>query len=243
MRWKDIGLIAALVFVLTLIRLWRGATVEVLALIALFALGYSVYRVRLRQWRRRIAKLREASPNDATMELANLSPDEQAAMRIALGVSATDDATPSAADRVFEYPRTPTAIREYTFWASAIIAALAYLALVFGWDAEERSYEIALALLFTLSVGYQLSAWDRERASVRVTSFGLQAISPDGTVSGVLWSEIAGIRTRRLLMCIDFYSRDGRRLARVGYNLIGFGQFMELVLVHVRRSNAVSGDG
>jgi hypothetical protein len=243
MRWKDMGLIAALVFVLTLVRLWRGLTVELLALMALFVLGYVVYRARLRQWRRRVAKLRDAAPNDATRELASLSPEEQAAMRIALGVSSTDDAASSAEDRVFEYPRTPTAIREYTFWASVIIAGLAYLALVFGWDAEERSYEIALALLFTLSVGYQLSAWDRERATVRVTSFGLQALSPDGTVSGVLWSEIGGIRTRRLLMCIDFYSRDGRRLARVGYNLVGFGQFMELVLAHVRRSTAVSGQG
>ena len=53
-------------------------------------------------------------------------------------------------------------------------------------------------------------------------------------MSGVLWREIALIRSRRLLHCVDFYSRDGKRRARVSYQLLHFAQFMELVLAHLK---------
>ena len=232
MRWKDVALIALVGLLLNVIRFWRGETVEWLALVALFVLGYFVYRLRLRQWRRRLDRLRDARSEDVTTKLAELSPEERAAMRVALGQAAPEE--PLAAERVFHYPRTPALIREYTFWGSVVIAAIAYIAIVLGWDVEERSYQIGLALFFTLSVGLQLSLWERERATIRVTSSGLQSISADGEVSGVLWREIALIRSRRLLHCVDFYSTDGKRRARVGYQLLHFAQFMELVLAHLK---------
>ena len=235
MRWKDVALIALVSVLLNVIRFWRGEPIEWLALVALFVLGYLVYRVRLRQWRRRLDRLREAKSEDLSTRLAELSPEEQAAMRIALGQAAPEEALAPGADRVFHYPRTPTLIRELTFWGSVVIAAFAYLAIVFGWDVEERPYAIGLALFFTLSVGAQLFFWDRERWTVRVTSSGLQSISPTGEVTGVLWREIALIRARRgLLNCVDFYSGDGKRRARVGFHLLHFAQFMELVLAHLR---------
>jgi hypothetical protein len=95
-------------------------------------------------------------------------------------------------------------------------------------------YEIGIALFFTLSVGLQLTLWDREQATIRVTTSGLQSITPDGRVNGLLWREIAMIRSRRLLNCVDFYSHDGKRRARVGFHLLHFAQFMELVLAHLR---------
>jgi hypothetical protein len=95
-------------------------------------------------------------------------------------------------------------------------------------------YEIGIALFFTLSVGLQLTLWDREQATIRVTTSGLQSITADGRVSGLLWREIAMIRSRRLLNCVDFYSHDGKRRARVGFHLLHFAQFMELVLAHLR---------
>lgn len=232
MRWKDVALIALVSVLLNVIRFWRGETIEWLSLVALFVLGYFVYRLRLRQWRRRLDRLREAKSEDVNANLAELSPEERAATRVALGHAAPEE--PLAVERTFHYPRTPTAIREATFWLSVLMAVAAYLSIVFGWDAAERPYEIGIALFFTLSVGVQLTLWDRERATIRVTSSGLQSIAADGKVSGVLWSEIALIRSRRLQRCLDFYSRDGKRRARVGFHLLHFAQFMELVLAHLR---------
>lgn len=232
MRWKDVGLIALVLLALNVIRFWRGETLELIALGALFVLGYVVYRVRRRQWRRRADRLRALDAEDAKAQLAALSPEERAAMRISLGQAEPEE--PLAVERVFHYPRTPALIREYTFWGSAVIAALAYLSIVFGWDAEERMYEIGLALFFTLSVGLQLILWDREQAAIRVTASGLQSIAPDGTVSGVLWREIALVRSRRFLNCVEFYSHDGKRRARVSFHLLHFAQFMELVVAHLR---------
>lgn len=241
MRWKDLVLLVSFLILLNVVRIWRGETVEWLALAGLLVLGYAVYRIRLRHWRRRLDKLRDAAPDQVNVQIARLSPEERAAMRVALGQVCSDDAAAPPDGREFRYPQTPRVIREYTFWASVILAALAYVSLVLGWDIEERRYEIAIALFFTLSVGLQLVLWDRERATVRVTSFGIQSIAADGQVSGVLWSEVAAIRNRRLQMCIDFYAPDGRRRARVGYNLIGFAQFMELVVAHLKNSHGNPG--
>lgn len=229
MRWKDVALIALVSVLLNVVRFWRGETIEWLSLVALFVLGYFVYRVRLRQWRRRLDQLRETRTR-----LAELSPEEQAAVRIALGERAPEETLEPGVERLFHYPRTPAVIREATFWLSVAFAAIAYLAIVFGWDVEERPYAIGIALFFTLSVGLQLTLWDRERATIRVTSSGLQSIAADGEVTGILWREIALIRSRQLLNCVDFYSRDGKRRARVGYHLLHFAQFMELVLAHLR---------
>lgn len=44
MRWKDVALIALVGLLLDVIRIWRGQTVEWLALVALFVPGYFVYR-------------------------------------------------------------------------------------------------------------------------------------------------------------------------------------------------------
>ena len=234
MRWKDLALIALVSLLLNVIRIWRGENIEWLALVGLFVLGYFVYRIRLRQWRRRLDRLRKTKSSDVSARLAELSPDERAAMRLALGQAAPETPLNAGAERVFQYPRTPAVIRELTFWGSVVLAALGYLAVVFGWDTEERPYAIGLALFFTLSVGAQLFFWDRERWTVRVSSSGLQSVSADGEVSGILWREIALIRSRPLLLCVDFHSRDGKRRARVGYNLVHFAQFMELVVAHLK---------
>src|SRR5262249_46399311 len=144
------------------------------ALAGLLLLGYVVYRIRVRQWRRRLDKLRDSEPQQVKDQLSHLTSEERAAMRVALGQVSSDDATAPADGREFKYPQTPRLIREYTFWGSVVLAALAYVSLVLGWDVEERPYEIAIALFFTMSVGLQLLLWDRERATIRVTSSGIQ---------------------------------------------------------------------
>ena len=234
MRWKDVAIIALVSLLLNIVRFWRGETIEWLALVALFVLGYLIYRVRLRQWRRRLDQLRETEPEDVTTRVAALSPEEQAAVRMALGQNAPAETLAPGVERVFRYPRTPTRIRELTFWGSVAMAAFGYLALVFRWDIEERWYAVGLALFFTLSVGAQLYFWDRERWMIRVTSSGLQSIAANGEVRGLLWREVALIRSRRMLLCVDFYSRNGERRIRVGYHLLHFAQFMELVLAHLK---------
>ena len=227
MSWKHFAYLTLLIAALTAVKFFMGETARWLALLGLFGLGYIATLVARRRWRRRVDSLRSASPEEVDAVLADLPPEERAALRLQLGYGSDAESLTAEDDLEFRYPRTPALLREVTFWASAAIALFAYVTLLASWDPDERWYTLALGLGFTASVGYQRVAWDRELTTIRVSSAGIEQRSADGTVVALQWSEVNGIRNRRLLMCTDICGADRRRV-RVGYTLDGFARLIEL---------------
>jgi hypothetical protein len=74
-----------------------------------------------------------------------------------------------------------------------------------------------------------------------VTPVGIVQRKQDGTRVGILWSELARIRNRRLLMTLELHAADGRRCIRVWYTLQRFPQFMELLVAAVQMLRERSG--
>lgn len=232
MSWKQFAGLTLVLVALTALGFVVGQLAEWLAMFGLFLLGYFATRVARRRWRRRAEELRRTIEDEADAALDRLPPDERAAMRIALGRPENPAALSGAEVTEFRYRRTPTLIREGTFWLSAAIALLAYVTLLAGWDREERWYALALGLGMTASVGYQRVAWDRELTIIRVSPAGIEQRSSDGTVVAIPWSEVAVVRNRPVLMRADIHGTRGRRI-RAGYSLVGFPRLMELTMAHV----------
>ena len=242
MSWKQFAGLTLVIVALTALRFLVGEVAERLALIGLLLLGYFAVRGGRRRWRRRADLLRGSSEGEADAALARLTSDERAAMRIALGRIEIPETFAGESVQEFRYPRTPAMLREGTFWVSAAIALLAYVTLLAGWDREERWYALALGLGFTLSVGYQRVAWERELTTISMSSAGIEQRMSDGTIIAIPWREVVIVRNRPLLMRADIHGMKGRRIL-VGYTLIGFPRLMELAAAYVTHAReAAAGD-
>src|SRR5690606_21258552 len=87
---------------------------------------------------------------------------------------------------------------------------------------------------FAVGAGFAIGAWAAiaaardETTIIRLTASGIVQERESGERTGILWSEIATVRPRPLLMALEIVAGDGRRI-RVGYSLAQFPRFMELL--------------
>jgi hypothetical protein len=232
--WKDFGWFVAAMLVFNVIGAFFGQPAKVLGIVGFAAVGYLVFRFLQRRWHRKLKTLAEAPDAERAAAIDAMDENDRVAARIMLGEVTRDEANAGPDGVVFRYPRTPMAIREGTFWMSVGIALFVLIALVRGKTGDEWPWAVAIALGFTVSVAYQLAGgWDRELRTVTLTSSGIQLSDHRGRRTGILWSEIAYVKTRLWLTCVDVHSWDGRRRARISADLEDFNRFMTLVAAYL----------
>jgi hypothetical protein len=232
--WKQFAVLCAVLFLLSLVRVVGGEVARWIALGVILALAYVGAHVSTQRWKRRVEKLKGATPAEREAALAEVPEDDRAAARIALGMVSADDATvdPTKGEE-FGYPRTPAVLREGIFWGSVLMAAIPAVLLALDRVPEgERIYAVLLMLGFSLSVGAQLKYGDWELTRIRLTPSGLQQINPDGSRVGILWSEVTFIRLHRWRGSLEIRGRRANQRIWVSYKLERFPRFLELVTAY-----------
>ncbi|HET7583772.1 MAG TPA: hypothetical protein VFK13_02635 [Gemmatimonadaceae bacterium] len=234
MSWKRFIRLTAVIAVFDLVVTSLDNRAQDIVLVGVLVVCAAIAPVVRWRWRRRLKALRALPPDEAARAVDELPEWERAAARIALDLVTSAEATAPPEGCTFSYGRTPKALREGTFWFSAAVPIIALVVIMINPGIQDRWYLVAMAVFFTVSVGVQLRSWDREGETIQVTSSGLRAVSGDGVVTGMLWSEVAAIRNRRLLGRVEIHAVDGRRCIRVRYTLVDFTRFMELVVAHLK---------
>lgn len=236
MNRKTLAILALPIILFQTIPLVTGGRDGFLGVLAVLV-GISIrFYYEKRRWRRRINRLREGPPTNAEKALGMMSPADQSAMRLAVGIRPPEPVrVDSSEGEVFSYRRPDTAAREYVYWASLICAAVSFALLALGKVASDQQlYFLLVGVGFAVSVVYQLSESDRLSRTIRVTPFGFQELAPPDGRIGILWSEVAVIRNRKRPRCIEIVAKDGRKRIRVGFDLVGISRFMELLAEYSR---------
>ncbi len=242
MKWRSVLAVGAFVAAANVVfSVLRGPAREIFVVLVV-VLGAAAPPLWRWRWRRRLSALRALPREEAERAVARLPEWERAAARVALDLVTSADATATPDGRTFRYRHMPKRLREATFWFSVALAVLALGVALEQPAGGDRWYALFMGLFFIASVGYQLLSSGREREAIQVTSSGIRAVAADGTITGLLWGEVAWIRNQRLLGRVEIRALDDRRCIRVRYTLVQFTQFMELVVAHLKdhRERAVA---
>jgi hypothetical protein len=186
MSWKQVGCLTLCILIVQVASHTVGERGRWLALAVLLVGGMIVGRVLAWRWRRQIDRLRRSDPEELARSLEEMEQADRSAARLALGLVTPDEVRIESVDgETFTYPRTPTALREGTFWLSVLMSALPLTLLALGMVRSDQTVWAALVGVgFAVSVFVQLRSWDAERTLVTVTPAGVQELRSDGTRRG-----------------------------------------------------------
>ncbi len=229
MNWRQVAAHVLVLATLEVLREVFGIRVWIGLLFGIPIASFLVVRLVREQRRSRIREVAQLDPAAREAALARMGDDERAAARIKLGLAHENDDIES---ELFRYPPSPWWLREGTFWASVFGAAFAFSSIYLGWN--RSAFAWVMGLFLTANVGYQARLWDTEVATVRLSADGIEEMSGDGTHTFIAWSEVAGVRYRRWIACLDIVSTVEKRTIRVRYNLDGFPRFAERLVAFLK---------
>ncbi len=232
MNWRQVAAHVLALAALEVLREVFGIEVWIGLLIGTPIASYLIVRMVREQRRGRIRDVARLAPEAREAALSEMSEDERAAARIKLGMASMGDTAGTNEGEVFRYPRTPWLLREGTFWVSAIGAAIAFATIVLNWN--RSAFAWVLGLFLTANVGYQARLWDTDLATVRLSAEGIEEVAGDGTRTLIRWNEVAGVRYRRWIACLDIVAQGEARTIRVRYNLEGFPRFAERLVAFLK---------
>jgi hypothetical protein len=234
MHWERFGQLTAVVIALQVARFTGEKLLGVSALMFLFLGGRLLNFVRNDGRRRHIALVRALTADSVVQAWGSSSAQERAG-RDRPNASRAGVLPAHATSEVFEYRRTSAATREFTFWASVAISASSLGALIIARvPPNERLWTWLLGLVFLYSVFIQLGLPAAEGRKFCVTSTGIWQLDADGKRTVILWSEDVRFRARHSPPALEIRAAYGRRM-EVGYHLISFPRFVDLLVMHRRR--------
>ncbi|MBI3791504.1 MAG: hypothetical protein HY275_11585 [Gemmatimonadetes bacterium] len=233
MNWRQVAAHLLVLAALEALREALGVKVWIGAFIGIPVTTFILMRLVRLQRRERLRQVAALAPAERARALEAMTDDERAAARIQLGIATVDDGRVAPGSERFGYPRTPWALREGTFWVSAIGAAVAFFAIVSGW--HRTTFAWLVGLFLTGSVGMQQRLWNSDLVSFTLGPEGIEEVEPDGTRTFIRWSEVTGVKYRRWIASLDINAEPTGRRIRVRYNLEGFPRFAELLVAYLRR--------
>jgi hypothetical protein len=237
MHWERFGQLTAIVIALEAARFTGEPLLGFTALVFLLLAGRLVNFVRGDGRRRHIALVRALS-TDAVVRSWGPEPRKRNATHSRATPVQRGVLTAHEASEMFEYRRTPKAVREFTFWSSVALSASSLGALIIARvPPNERLWTWLIGLVFLYSVFVQLGLPASEGRKYCLTNTGIWQIEVDGKREVILWNEVTRFRARHWRGALEVRSSDGRRM-EVGYQLLEFPRFVELLVSHRRRSVA-----
>lgn len=231
MNWRQVTAHVLVLAALEVLREVFGIRVWIGLLFGIPVASFLVVRLVREQRRSRIREVAQLDPAARDVALAEMGEDERAAARIKLGLANASEDDDDESE-LFRYPPSPWWLREGTFWASVFGAAIAFSSIFLGWN--RSAFAWVMGLFLTANVGYQARLWDTEVATVSLSTEGIEEMSGDGTHTFIAWSEVAGVRYRRWIACLDIVATGEKRKIRVRYNLEGFPRFAERLVAFLK---------
>jgi hypothetical protein len=237
MYWERFGQLTAIFIALQAARFTGESLLGLSALMFLIVGGRLVSIMRGDGRRRHIALVRALSA-DAVLQTWGAAESQRGAGPAHSGMVQKGILPAHQASELFEYRRTATAVREFAFWASVALSASSLGALIIARvPPSEHLWTWLVGLVFLYSVFVQLGLPAVEGRKFCLTATGIWQIELDGRKEVILWSEVSRFRARHWRGALEIRSSDGRRM-EVGYHLVEFPRFVELLVSHRRRSIA-----
>ena len=232
MSWREAGTLLAVITLANIAGVLWSQSAKLWVWVLYGIGGLTLVYVAGWRRRRRLAALTKMPAEEQATKVASLAEEEQALTRMALDLVTPDQILRVPIDgQVFEYQRTPPLLRAMIFWGCVLMSGLPLVQLALGYvSASQQLPALAVGFGFALGAFAMHYTYDAEAEQIIVTPVGLIQRKANGQRVGILWSEVASVRSRPILTMIEVHTADGRRRIRIGSNLQRFKQFLELLV-------------